>query len=236
VRRLVVFGDSFTVGYAENQEDCTPFPEFLGESLDLEIINKGYRGNSDYVICYDVLNWFRENPDKIKDSVFLCVFSGWRRGYKVIAYEDGKTEVRGGYKKKFDADGEMNLPQIHRHQVETSHWALVKLFEEYNVPFLFTSSFSDIKKFNYDFILPPKKYYIEGDVPNNTLLDICKDTWGMKSGPIPIKHYLTQFHLDFRKGSKASHDCLTDCGHPNEKGSKKIAKFLEPYILKAITE
>lgn len=235
MRRLITFGDSFVEGYVkkgDNEEKS--FTDFLGESLGIESINQGKRGNSDFVISYDVLRYINNRPtmNLSKDCAFLISWSGWRRGYKT-KIEDGQIELYGGVEKRLHSEAALGCAQVHKHQVELSQYAMVGFLTAMKIPFLFTNSFQDLKKVQTDYPWRlPWEHYIEGEADNNTIQDILKGTWLKSQGKrklISRNHRSNAVQIEKKYG-----DLTHACGHPTRAGHELISKTLEPYIKELI--
>lgn len=244
---LVVFGDSFVEGYtkAGNIEDN--FVKLLGDYLDIETINVGFRGHGNVSISYDVLNYVRNND--IKDSAFLIVWSEWDRQYLVndtrqmneVSYLSGLQSRPQGFSNELLDHG------VKRWQSEIAYNGVCNVLRDLNVPFLMISSqcnqaFYDVRIIRkksergsrlvtdqtpFKFVLAEKtleEHWIEYPSTNNTLFDIITDNWLNKTN----RHYLLKI-CNAQQNTEA-YEYMTNDLHPNEEGHKLIAKTLEPYI------
>ncbi len=70
---LITNGCSFTEGHLLGN-DCA-WPKFLGEELDLEVINLGKGGTGNEIITQNTINYSVLNPDVSKDSLFVIQLS-----------------------------------------------------------------------------------------------------------------------------------------------------------------
>lgn len=76
--RLITFGCSHTRGEGVDDPSTESWPAYLGESLDMEVVNKGVDGVSNKFIQHEVVN-FKFQPDDIVAILWTypdrtCVF------------------------------------------------------------------------------------------------------------------------------------------------------------------
>jgi lysophospholipase L1-like esterase len=253
--RLVVFGDSFVEGY-QRSKDGSPILvkenfvnrlALLLRDFEITVRNMGHRGHSNVAISYDVFTYLRRVKD-LRNTFVLVVWSEWDRNY-LVNHEVGIDSMRrvvgiqNAVKSHLDVP-EMRNYEIKRWQTEISYHGVCNALTEANVPFLMISSncnqmFRNVltKKRNhetFEFVYDREKildHWIEGDRPNNTLLDIITDNWLNESDHIDYKTKLRKIIK-----SKDSYKNLTDCLHPTIEGHKLIAETLEPYIRRRITD
>ena len=232
------------------------FCDWLEESLDIEVENFGVRGHCNVAISYDIMSYIRTRD--IRDTAFLVVWSEVSRNFMMDPKRENSLDEFGrvmGIRRISDL---INLPEfqdegIKRYQTEMSYHGTINILNEAKIPFLMTNSICNqmfkpyrIKfepkenGFNkgigiiedYQFLFHPKvlkDVWIEGGLPNNTLVDIIIDRW--LSEEQDQHYYMKLSHLS---NTLNQYDTLTNDLHPNEKGHELIAKTLEPYIRRII--
>lgn len=70
---LITNGCSFTEGHSLGNDGA--WPKFLGEELDLEVINLAKGGTGNEIIIQNTINYSVLNPDVSKDSLFVIQLS-----------------------------------------------------------------------------------------------------------------------------------------------------------------
>jgi cellobiose-specific phosphotransferase system component IIB len=257
MRRLVVFGDSFVEGYRRvPAPNVTEFNmcHYLSEELGVDVLNLGFRGNSNLAIANSVLRFIVNELDDSSEVAFLVVFSGWERvtlrtkqrshervgalvGVSVKPHNIGKVVI--------DGQGVSSDMAILRCQTELAYLGVKQACQEHNIPVRFINSidhqiFIDklesskiyedgsieiMGSFSLKSIKPNDETWIEPNSLYNTLLDIITDRW-LHEGE---KGSPEENHRMLRGSSKKFPGC-TSCFHPTISGNKKIAKILSPYL------
>lgn len=74
MKRLVVFGDSITVGFVDERGMDNPiksFVDYLGEYLGCSVLNRGFAGHSNIAILNDFI-YYMENEHRQNDVIFIA--------------------------------------------------------------------------------------------------------------------------------------------------------------------
>lgn len=253
MKKLVVFGDSFVEGYTKAGKIENNFVKLLGDYLEVETINIGFRGHGNIAISYDVLNYVR-NFDT-SDTVFLVVWSEWDRQYlindSIAGQYDRFTYLAGIQAGNLNFSTELRDDGVKRWQSEMAYYGVCNVLREADIPFLMISS--QCNQMLFDFRMVPKpsedgkggilvpdsrpfkfirsekslqEHWIEYPSTNNTLFDIIIDNW-LNEKP---RYYVLKISHVRSKQNRLNYDKMTIDLHPNEEGHKLIAKTLEPYI------
>lgn len=255
-RRLVVFGDSWVQGQRKHPKlEITPYNMVyhLGRKLDCKVENMGKFGASNEAIANEAIRYINNNDTS--DIAFFVCFSEHKRIVELSehVFRDNKRifdfdrwQVITGGSSRLEAIRVEHFPHFrhpsyHRLCFENSLHCLRMLCQDYGIPVLFSNSIdtsSHIGKVRFQGGERPIRYelgkaneqWIEGDKPNNALLDILSDRWlreDIKDLPFQLK--LHTINNDFLRDPD-KYPMLSLCIHPTDEGHEYIADTLAPYI------
>ena len=234
---LKTYGCSFTWGLVREPQDyvgitgernrCKTWGDYIAEHLDLEHKNLGGNGNGSKQIAWSVQNSHLRAGD-----IAIIAWSGPLRPFHWCT-DKNRYET-------LTAPDDLPWQQIlfeHENAISaTANW-----LRGQNVNYLMTSALMDYKQMD---ILPDYTKedwlswnWIEWDMYNNSLFDICTHSWlTARSQKYSIKdRNLEQHHiLDMYPGLAEDNDLLADCFHPSQAGHEQIAMTLLPYVKKFV--
>lgn len=256
LRRLVVFGDSYVEG--QRKDPHLMITEYnmcyyLEKELGVEVVNMGKFGSGNVAIANEAMRWIQKN--NTSDVAFLVVWTDVKRFFeihpaifsnddKILDFDQrhyliGATSRRDADRTKYTPEG--RSPVAQRYLSETAIHGLRMLCQDFDIPLLMSTSIDTIYHMNmvdYQNKIMPIHYlqgkmkdvWIEGDKPNNSLLDIITDRWLREDIPDLTFHRKHSMIHHNRKENKSRYPYLTDCFHPWDEGHELIAKTLAPYI------
>lgn len=219
---LWAFGDSFTAGNAKDMSQGMPFPlgntigkhraypDFIAKKLRLRTVNlaEGGHGNNDIV---NTLIKASPNFNPQDDFIVIGLTTPFRN-------------------------------RIEATPLEALRHLLVDLGTIENFlngyKYIITSAFCPLSPYYFkpEEIEFNVKNYVEWGKPNNTLIDICGDTWldEKKINPVMAKGGEKFFSTKHAIVDVESNIHLESCSHPSTKGHRLIADTLMPYIDKVV--
>jgi len=216
---LWAFGDSFTAGNSKDISKGMPYPlgdtigkhraypNFLARELNLRVVNLAEGGHENKDIVNTLIK-ASPNFNTVNDFIVVGLTTPFRGNI-----EASPTEV-------------LSLLLTDLNTIEKFLFGF---------RYIITSAFCPLTP--YYFKSEDLKFkinnYVEWGKPNNTLIDICGDTWldEKKTNPVVAK---SENNNSYRAKNAESNIYLESCSHPSTEGHKLIAKTLLPYINKII--
>lgn len=203
------FGDSFTKGiYHDGNswiENDAPFIKTLAELFGTGYHNLAKSGCSNLDICREITSLeHRIDPDK--DFVFVG-WSGLARG----GPDNGNNVFFSAMSMRYISD----------------------LLTKKNIKHVMISAFVDHK--TLDFNLTKDEVWpnwIEYDKYNNTLIDICADTWLVRTDRTKTEDFNLTNSREFARVEPNSY--VGPCQHPTQAGHDLIAQTLFKYFGEAM--
>lgn len=261
MKKLAVFGDSFVEGCRKKPSiTITKYNicHYLQKTLGVTVENHGKNGASNQSIANAFVRWYAEEDRS--DWAVLFVWTECKRACDVHPKSAGSGKydewqyITGAWERAslraagtYDRD-----PAISRMWFEQSMLSCRMLCEDKSIPYLMTSSVANEwflnkqivrKDSNGNFTLHDinfelgnsKENWIEGNSPNNSMLDIISNNWLNRDRLDNVNHFKFKRLLhDFDRGKHQ--ETLTECLHPTDEGNKLIAETLAPYIKKKLEE
>lgn len=222
---LWAFGDSFTAGNSKDISKGMPhpisntigkqraYPQFLARDLyltrdlNLRVVNLAKGGDNNTSIVNTLI---KASPNFQPKNDFIVI----------------------GLTSPFRSRIEASPLEALGHLLADLH-TIVKFL--YGCKYIITSAFCPLTPYYFksEDLGFKINNYIEWGKPNNTLLDICGDTWldEKKINPAVAKSENNNSH---RTENAESNIYLESCSHPSTEGHKLIAKTLLPYVNKII--
>lgn len=259
MRRLVLFGDSWTNGYyrSTSERGYDFFDRCLGteisERFGVEVQNFGERANSNQKIANQIIRYVQQ--EDCSNTAMFIVWSELQRMpvvYKHLAREDGSTIDHPDYLTHMTTDIFREVRKIYP---EIGDIAFARMYNEHcihgirmilkenNIPYLFANSIDNFwnRRINNHNIYTgnSRSEFIGGGQEHNTLLDILiglydNEKYANQDINLKDKRYLTN-----ALRVKNSHDVnntMTACEHPTEKGVGIIVDKIQPELEKILKE
>ncbi len=261
-----MFGDSFVEGF-RSCPDVEKYTEknicyYLSKELGIEVSNQGKRGASNQSIGNNFFRWLSQKHINHSEWMVLFVWSECIRPSDIDIDMRDDDELKRNFEDPFYVSGAHNQrnnvkiytnPAFKRMHFEQAMHSCRMVCEDYNIPFLMTSSVTNEyflnrllhgcrpKKSGEKFDVQPidflfaraKVNWIEPHKPNNSMLDIISDTWLTLNRPENVSE-LKAPRLLRERGQYETY--MTKCLHPTDLGNKLIAETLSPYIRKRLNE
>jgi len=237
--RLWTYGDSFVAGdqdipgridaieeYTKYNRYNVSFASHLARKLDLELINRGISGCSNFV---QLDKLFLDAPSIKKDDIVLFGLTTAWRDRVTIPYTcpEYLKDTRGPallhrelVSKKYNLEKTATIDLFYVLSVIEK---IEKIFNIRVVKFnLFHDSIAESLEEDKNFF--KFDYFIGLGLDGNTILDVLTDNWGNKISRISD-------HSKWKPPVEYKH-LFTQKSHPNIEGHKKIAVWLEAELKK----
>ena len=246
---LHTFGCSFTYGLISKPDDfvgrtgernrCEPWGNILANHLNIPHRNYAQPGSGNKQIACSVRKSMAKSGD-----IAIIAWSGplrpftWnndREQYETWTANYGDLRIPAF--ETWDAIAGSNFPwQQILYEHETAIRATANYLSGRNIKFLMTSALMDYKQM--DALEPQTKQdylswnWIEWDMFNNSLFDICTNTWltGLCQGYSHENMFHEQHTIERNRPGIMDNDLLAECFHPSQTGHEKIAETLLPYL------
>jgi hypothetical protein len=231
--RLFTFGCSFTYGLVRKPEEyvgitgeknrCKPWGDFIAEKLNIEHRNLGANGSGSKQIAWSVRN------SNIKPGDVAII--AWSGPLRPFHWHPEKN-------KYLTLSAPTNIPYdqiLYEH--EMSIRATANYLKGLGVTYFMTSALMDYKqmevmeKYTRDDWLNWR--WIEWDMYNNSLFDICTNSWlsaRCQKFDLSNTHNEQALIIEQYPGLTQDNNLLADCLHPSQDGHEKIAHTLMPYL------
>lgn len=229
---LHTFGCSFTYGLIRKPDEfvgrtgepnrCEPWGDMLAKRVGMSHRNYARPGSGSKQIANSVRISMVQ-----PDDVAIIAWSGPLRSFK------WNTEL--GQYETLTAPAAIPWQQI-LYEHETSIRATANFLSNRNIKFLMISALMDYKQM--EALEQPTKQdfenwnWIEWNMFNNSLWDICANTWltGLCQGYKFNETFQEQYNSERYRPEYADNDLIADCLHPSQAGHEKIAETLLPYL------
>lgn len=260
MRRLVIFGDSWTTGYYQDRDDTTGFtigrgfPSHLGdrlrEELGCEVLNLGRAGASNPLIAHHVMRYMLSGEMRPTDSI-LVVWSEYKRYYAlddtkgILDYDDFDYII---HLNKFRHDNE-EFRQVWPEQRNIAVWRMLNeqamhsvrmVCEDNNIPYRMTNSFDNtwiVDKHIWQGELRPIKNYKGKSLDNYIDADKPHNTLmdvlsGIYNDPALKDNWNLSFHdkLTILIGKRERHKHIDELFTPCNHPSPKGIKVLAKHL------
>lgn len=230
---LHTFGCSFTHGLIRKPDDfvgrtgernrCEPWGNILANHLNIPHRNYAQSGSGNKQIAFSV----RKSMAKSGDIAIIA----WSGPLRPFTWNNESEQYE-----TLTADCS-NLPwQQILYEHETAIRATANYLSGRNIKFLMTSALMDYKQMDALETQTKQDYqswnWIEWDMFNNSLFDICTNTWltGLCQGYTHEKMFHEQHTIERNRPGIMDNDLLAECFHPSQAGHEKIAETLLPYL------
>jgi len=259
-KNFVSFDDELCeISYQLGEYKKVAYSAHLSKILDLEDYNVSSSGNKNVFIVKDII---RHQHLIKKEDIVIVAYSSPFRGFDPGIWKKTVVDRDSGWDGKPLWES-ANLYPLEDESILLDYDSYVmlqykmyieitqKLLEGKN--FILTQAFIPIfGYFDTSLLMKKNDNFIEWSKKNNTLHDICADTWLREDeenhmmttfydqrevGLTKMKNFFKPFdrvYDKFHKKAKKENQYLAPCFHPSPKGHELIAKILLPYIEKRV--